>query len=61
MTATASYGGSAETGRLNVSFTNVLNAGNSGTAILPTDDAYDCYSGPNFTALHAFRAADGPA
>ncbi|HMU26930.1 MAG TPA: CSLREA domain-containing protein [Solirubrobacterales bacterium] len=41
-------GGFAETGGLNVSFTNVLNAGNSGTALLPTDDAYDCYSGPNF-------------
>ncbi len=41
-------GGFAETGGLNVSFTNVLNAGNSGTAIMVGDDAYDCYSGPNF-------------
>lgn len=41
-------GGLAETGGLTVSFTNVLNAGNSGTAASPTDDAYDCASGPNF-------------
>jgi len=41
-------GGFAEAGGLNVSFTNVLNAGNSGTPVLPGEDAYDCYSGPNF-------------
>ncbi|MCB0830140.1 MAG: CSLREA domain-containing protein [Solirubrobacterales bacterium] len=41
-------GGFADTGSLNVSFTNVINAGNSGTAIMPANDAYDCYSGPQF-------------
>lgn len=39
-------GGFAETAALNVSFTNVLNAGNSGTSPTPPDQASDCYSGP---------------
>ena len=42
-------GGFAETGGLNVSFTNVLNAGNSGThPAACRDQAYDCDSGPFF-------------
>lgn len=41
-------GGFAETGGLTVSFTNVLNAGNSGTSTLPANSSYDCYSGPSF-------------
>lgn len=41
-------GGFAETAGLTVSFTNVLNVGNSSASITPTSSAYDCYSGPNF-------------
>ncbi|MCB0857612.1 MAG: CSLREA domain-containing protein [Verrucomicrobiae bacterium] len=40
-------GGLADTGG-SVSFTNVLNASNTGTATLPANDANDCYSGPSF-------------
>ena len=41
-------GGFAETGGLNVSFTNVINSNNSGTSPSPPNGAFDCYSGPNF-------------
>ena len=41
-------GGFAETGGFSVGFTNVLNAGNSGTPINPANQAFDCYSGPNY-------------
>jgi CSLREA domain-containing protein len=37
-------GGFAEAGGLNVSLTNVLLAGNSGTPAVAGEDAYDCYS-----------------
>lgn len=41
-------GGFADTGAASVSFTNVLNAANAGTPTNPANQAFDCYSGPNF-------------
>jgi CSLREA domain-containing protein len=57
-----SGGGFSESGGLNVSFTNVLNAGNSGTPSMPPNQAYDCDSGPNFFPRFTLQGqALGPA
>ena len=55
-------GGLAEAGSLTVSFTNVINAGNSGTSPTPGNSASDCSSGPQFFPRYTLSSQSmGPA